>query len=104
MEFTELTQFQMESLTEVAGNIPPIYMLVKPNNALDNEEAFNRYTKNNAETDLLVALGLLDNVSAAYSDAIEECARTTGRIFRVFRLTPAGLVMFSDQKKPLSIN
>lgn len=104
MEIKQLTQFQFTSLAEISATQTHTYMLVKPNKALDKPEDFERFVKNNVETDELVGLGLLDDVSPSYSDALTECAQTTGRIYRVFRLTNAGAAMFENQKKPLSIN
>src|SRR5271157_4640427 len=100
----ELTPFQFDSLQDAAKSIPPTYMLVKPNDALDSEEKYVKYVKNNIETDQLVELGLIENVTAKYSEAITECAVKTGRIFRVFMLTEAGYMMFEDQSKPTRIN
>lgn len=104
MEITELTPFQLESLIELSAQVNPTYMLVKPNAAIDTADVYEHWTKNNKETDDLVTMGLLSDVSSAYSDAIEECARTTGRLVRVFKLTKIGEIMFEDQKRPTHIN
>lgn len=92
----KMTEFQYESLKDVAGSNLLTYMLVKPNALLDSPEVFAKWTTSNLETDALVEAGLLDDVSTDFSNAITENAHSTGRIFRVFKITDAGKAMFSE--------
>ena len=104
MTIVELTEFQMKSLRDAASVTPPTYMLVKPNAELDTEEQYINRVKSNTETDQLVELGLIENITAKFSEAIMNCAAKTGRIFRVFILTKAGFIMFADQSKLTRVN
>ncbi len=96
MQTVELTRFQVESLQEVANSGLQTYMLCKPSAALDGPVRYAVWLRNNLETDELVKLGLLTDVSSNFSNKIEEHAQQTGRTFRVLKITDAGKLMFSE--------
>jgi hypothetical protein len=66
-----------------------------------SHEKYNTWVKNNKETEELVALGFLDDVSAEYSESIERVAKSTGRLVRIFKITDIGIAMF-DSSHPVS--
>jgi len=106
MTIIELTPFQMASLLD-AANKPlsdQTYMLIKANAELDPADKFEEWKQNNAETNQLVDMGFLKDVTVKYSRAVEEFARDTGRIVRVFLLTAAGHIFLGRSQKTILPN
>jgi hypothetical protein len=98
-----LTKFQMQSLEEAALSILPTYMLMQPEDT-DAPDIQVRWSQNNHETDELVSMGLLEDVSKDFSNGIEKCRRSTGRTFRVFKITTMGRLLFQATDPSQSIN
>jgi hypothetical protein len=103
MKLMQLTEFQHVSLLECANGMCDNYMLVRPN-AADTAEQIKLWSKNNKETDALVQMGLLANVSEEFCDQIDAHFRASGRVFRMFRITTQGKAMFSEQSAPAYAN
>jgi hypothetical protein len=93
MIIPELTVFQYKTLAEAAKSPSPIYQLCRPNR-FDSLERIHQWTKNNCETDELVTLGLVDNISESFRKQIDESMQQSGRDFRVFRITDLGILLF----------
>lgn len=93
MNIPQITPFQMQSLEEVARGQCDHYTLVREI-SLDPPEQRARLINNNNETDQLVALGMLDNISIMFGKEIWKNIEQTGRSFRVFRITDMGRLLF----------
>lgn len=94
MNVPTISTFQLDSLVDCANSPITTYMLIRPN-ASDTEEDQQCWVKNNRETDELVEMGLLVDVSKMCQEQIDAHFRTSGRVFRVFRITPTGKAMFN---------
>jgi hypothetical protein len=94
MNIPELTPFQMKSLEDAARSLScDYYMLILPN---ENDVPLRRelLEKNNRETDQLVALGMLHNISLQFARQIAQSILESKRNFRVFRITDMGRLLF----------
>jgi hypothetical protein len=100
----QLTEFQVRSLEDVARATIPTYLLIVPNTLLDTQDRFDLYRQSNAETDDLIELGLLTDVSANHADAIKSHLNKGGREFRVLQITPTGKAMFNATSSGSSVN
>jgi hypothetical protein len=94
MSLPTLSTFQLDSLVDCANSPITTYMLIRPN-ASDTEEQQREWVANNRDTDELVEMGLLTDVSKMCQAQIDAHFRTSGRVFRVFRITPQGKAMFN---------
>ena len=93
MTIPEITSFQMRSLSDAATGTSPYYQLVLPRQ--DDELVWRkRLIRNNNETDELVEMGMLDNISLEFGKQIAQNIREHGRSFRVFRITDLGRLLF----------
>lgn len=95
MKIEQLTKFQHQSLLDCIHCPCGAYLLLRPN-AGDTPENIELWCRNNRETDALVQMGLLDNVSEESVAELELHYRLSGRIFRKFRITAQGKAMFND--------
>jgi hypothetical protein len=93
MNIPEITPFQLRSLEDVANTACPFYMMILPSDS-DATEQQKRLDKNNRETDELVALGMLENISLQFGKQIAQSILESGRNFRVFRITDLGRLLF----------
>jgi hypothetical protein len=94
MEIPEINEFQLQSLKEAAESSCPVYQMVRPNRS-DPLDRVERWQKNNDDTDELVKLGLLADVTHEFRKQVEASVKDNGRDFRVFAITDLGRVLFS---------
>lgn len=88
---TQLTKFQHDSLKD-AANGNPAYGLACPRVG-DCPEHYNRWAKNNTETNELITMGLLEDVTQEFPFQIQF---QHGRRYRVLAITDLGKAMFND--------
>jgi hypothetical protein len=90
-----LTDFQFASMRDAANSSIDLYLLMRPH-ILDGGEQYVEYVSNNIETDELLELGLLEDVSERYAERIRAERQVSGRVFRVIRITAQGKAMFNE--------
>lgn len=102
MNIPQITEFQMRSLQDVAQSNCPYYFLVGPCE-LDTPEFRTRLENNNRETDELVALGMLENISLQFGPQAYQTKRESGRDLRAFQITLMGRLLFCASR-PVTVH
>lgn len=104
MHCSELTQFQTTSLLDAANTGRSTYLMVIPDPVLDPADMYELWTDNNAETDALVALGYLEEITDEAREFVRHHEKFTGRKFRAFKITTIGKAMFDESNPCTSVN
>ena len=97
----ELTITQMQIMSEVARSMPT-FLMGLPNDT-DDDDTMRRLAGANSETDQLVSLGFLDDVTKHSQGMMELMEKASGRKNRVFHITEMGRAFF-DASTSQAIN
>jgi len=100
MAIPDINADQVLVLQSMCGPVGAISQCI-PDEAKDGKEFYEQGMEKLRDTEQLVILGLIKEVSEANSMKLAEIFSMTGRMFRVFEITEIGKAMFSDHSKTI---
>lgn len=94
MSIPELNAEQVQAMRDMVF-LTGAFSQVVPEESKDGEN-YNLYMEKTRDTEQLVILGLIKEITNECSVKLAETFAHTGRLFRVFELTETGRLLFSD--------
>jgi hypothetical protein len=93
MNVPEITKEQLELINEVCGPFEGVFSQCDP---IPGDPLFQAALVIEAQkhVDHLIGLGLLKEITGDHKEQIEEQNRKSGRVWRVYSVTPLGRSMF----------
>ena len=91
---------QVLLLKDMCGSVPAISQCI-PDEAKDGKTYYEEAMDKLRDTEQLVILGLLKEVSEENNMKLAEIFSMTGRRFRVFEITDVGKAMFSGTTRTI---
>ena len=99
MGIPELKASQVKTLRDTCAEFGAFSQVV-PEEKLDGE-SFNGAMEELRDTEQMVILGLIKEITEEHKDKVGKLLSITGRQFRIFQMTDIGTVMFSkEDNKP----
>lgn len=103
MSIPELNNAQYNTLMSIcSGNNS--YSQIVPNKTLDSSEDFANWTRGTEDTQKLVELGLMKDVSADNQEKLDRIFLMTNRNFRIYETTEVCRAMFSEEPEKRTIH
>lgn len=96
-----LTDFQLRNLMEAANGKVNSFAVVEPSPKDDHDirAKLEQYMK---EIDDLMKLGLVEDISEGFQEAIQQKREQEGRGFLIYTVTQTGFLMFNGHKKRIA--
>lgn len=99
--FYEISEFQHAAMTVAANSKVNVFVTIYPNEK-DDAEAVVKLNKYLQETQDLLTLGLIEDVSADFESCIKTTLDNENRQSRVYTPTVEGFLLFKDfGKRPI---
>jgi len=95
MEIPELTATQLSIITETV-NGTGAYSQMDPDRDLDTIEDYANWMRGVENTNALVSLGFLIDITGKCQEALAQVTASTGRTFRVYEATKMAMQMFRE--------
>ncbi len=92
---TEITAEQVRALEEMCGPIN-VFSQIVPEKEKDGNR-YEEWIQLTAETEQLVILGLIREITKDHTQRLGEVFLETNRHYRVFEITPVGKAMFGGK-------
>ena len=96
----ELSKFQYKTLNDAANGDSRAFVVLQPS-PKDSEEKRNNHLKDIEESEQLVTLGLVEDVSSRFKDSIQMAKLNSDREFKVYVISELGQKMFGECEKRL---
>jgi hypothetical protein len=90
----EINEAQLHTLREMVTGTQAFSQIV-PQADKDSPKDYEAWLKGEAETEHLVQLGLVKEITEACSSQLANVFLQTNRKFKIFEITPVGMKMFS---------
>jgi hypothetical protein len=95
MEIPELTATQLSIITETV-NGTGAYSQMDPDRDLDTTEDYANWMRGVDNTNALVSLGFLEDITDKCQEALAQVTASMGRTFRVYEATKMAMQMFRE--------
>ena len=94
MDIPEINERQHNTLKLICTT--GAYSQIVPDVERDSLQNFQTYSRGAQDTEELMNLGFIEEITDNCSDVLDRIFLANGRRFRVFALTPLGRVMFNE--------
>jgi hypothetical protein len=96
----QLNAEQVQDLKNMCGPIDAFSQVV-PNEIADGP-SYARYMEKVRDTEQLVILGLIKDITDDCGDKLASIYAMTNRMFRVYQITDTGRLMFQDERTTIN--